>query len=131
MKLSSRLLRKAKNAGNTNSIDIRDIRELWRDGTIKGALHIPRGMLEFWLDPSSQYYNKDKFSKDKKIHFTYGEKFEKIITIINNCSFIVGNESGPACLGASMGKNVFSIYDPKHTPNLSSKIINKKIIYFK
>ena len=71
-----------------------------------------------------------KFSKDKKIHFTYGEKFEKIITIINNCSFIVGNESGPACLGASMGKNVFSIYDPKHTPNLSSKIINKKITYF-
>ena len=48
-------------------IDIRDIRELWRDGTLKGALHIPRGMLEFWLDPSSQYYNKDKFSKDKKL----------------------------------------------------------------
>ena len=66
----------------------------------------------------------------KKIHFTCNEKFEKIITIINNCSFIVGNESGPACLGASMGKNVFSIYDPKHTPNLSSKIINRKITYF-
>ena len=48
-------------------IDIRDIRELWRDGTIKGALHIPRGMLEFWLDPNSQYYNKNKFSKDKKL----------------------------------------------------------------
>ena len=70
-----------------------------------------------------------KFSKNKKIYFTYREKFEKIITIINNCSYIVGNESGPACLGASMGKNVFSIYDPKHTPNLSSKIINKKITY--
>ena len=52
------------------------------------------------------------------------------MTMINNCSYIVGNESGPACLGASMGKNVFSIYDPKHTPNLSSKIINKKITYF-
>ena len=71
-----------------------------------------------------------KFSKNKKIYFTYKEKFEKIMTIINNCSHIVGNESGPACLGASMGKNVFSIYDPKHTPNLSSKIINKKITYF-
>ena len=70
-----------------------------------------------------------KFSKNKKIYFTYREKFEKIITIINNCSYVVGNESGPACLGASMGKNVFSIYDPKHTPNLSSKIINKKITY--
>ena len=42
-------------------IDIRDIRELWRDGAIKDALHIPRGMLEFWLDPKSQYFNNEKF----------------------------------------------------------------------
>ena len=48
-------------------IDIRDIRELWRDGTIKDALHIPRGMLEFWLDPQSQYYSEKKFSKRKKL----------------------------------------------------------------
>ena len=48
-------------------IDIRDIRELWKEGTIKGALHIPRGMLEFWLAPQSQYYNKDKFSPEKKL----------------------------------------------------------------
>ena len=48
-------------------IDIRDIRESWKEGTIKGALHIPRGMLEFWLDPQSQYYNKDKFSPEKKL----------------------------------------------------------------
>ena len=34
-------------------IDIRDIRELWRDGTVKNSIHIPRGMLEFWLDPQS------------------------------------------------------------------------------
>ena len=34
-------------------IDVRDIRELWRDGTIENAKHIPRGMLEFWLDPNS------------------------------------------------------------------------------
>jgi len=40
-------------------IDIRDIRELWRDGTIESAKHIPRGMLEFWLDPESPYYKKD------------------------------------------------------------------------
>ena len=48
-------------------IDIRDIRELWRDGTIKGALHIPRGMLEFWLDPNSSYYNANKIGDIKKI----------------------------------------------------------------
>ena len=36
-----------------NLIDIRDIRELERDGRVKNSLHIPRGMLEFWMDPSS------------------------------------------------------------------------------
>ena len=40
-------------------IDIRDIRELWKSGTIKGARHIPRGMLEFWLDPESPYFKSD------------------------------------------------------------------------
>tara|TARA_A100000164_G_C21923323_1_gene781755 strand:- start:259 stop:1146 length:888 start_codon:yes stop_codon:yes gene_type:complete len=71
-----------------------------------------------------------KFSKNKKVIFTFKSRFNTILNIINKCKFIIGNESGPACLGAAMGKKVYSIYDPKHTPNLSSKIINKKIIYF-
>ena len=71
-----------------------------------------------------------KFLGKKKIIFTYNKKFGNIFNIIKNCSIIIGNESGPACLGASFGKKVFSIYNPKYTPNLSSKIINKKIIYF-
>ncbi len=37
-------------------VDIRDIRELWRDGTIPGATHAPRGMLEFWVDDQSPYH---------------------------------------------------------------------------
>lgn len=37
-------------------IDIRDVRELERDGMIPGAFHAPRGMLEFWVDPESKYY---------------------------------------------------------------------------
>ena len=37
-------------------IDVRDIRELWKEGTIENSKHIPRGMLEFWLDPNSSYY---------------------------------------------------------------------------
>lgn len=40
-------------------IDIRDIRELWKSGTIDGSKHIPRGMLEFWLDPESPYYKPE------------------------------------------------------------------------
>ena len=50
-----------------NLVDIRDIRELDKEGRIHNSAHIPRGMLEFWLDPNSQYYNKNKFSKDKKL----------------------------------------------------------------
>jgi len=46
-------------------IDIRDIRELERSGTIPGAYHAPRGMLEFWVDPDSPYH-KDVFDEDKK-----------------------------------------------------------------
>ena len=47
-------------------IDIRDIRELWNEGAIEGTLHIPRGMLEFWLDSESPYYKKEKFDDKSK-----------------------------------------------------------------
>ena len=48
-------------------IDIRDIRELWKEGAIKKAIHIPRGMLEFWLDPESSYYKSNKIKDIKKM----------------------------------------------------------------
>ena len=48
-------------------IDVRDIRELWKDGTVKNSKHIPRGMLEFWLDPQSSYFKKNKIDPNKKI----------------------------------------------------------------
>ena len=48
-------------------IDIRDIRELWKEGTIENSKHIPRGMLEFWLDPESSYYKANKIQNIKKI----------------------------------------------------------------
>jgi rhodanese-related sulfurtransferase len=47
-------------------IDIRDIRELERDGVIPGAFHAPRGMLEFWVDPHSPYH-KPVFAQDKQL----------------------------------------------------------------
>ena len=46
-------VKKLYEKGEITLIDIRDIRELWKEGTPKGAIHIPRGMLEFWLDPES------------------------------------------------------------------------------
>ena len=48
-------------------IDVRDIRELWKDGTLKEAIHIPRGMLEFWLDPESSYYIEKKIGETKHL----------------------------------------------------------------
>ena len=48
-------------------IDIRDIRELWKEGTIENSKHIPRGMLEFWLDPESSYYKANKIQNIKKM----------------------------------------------------------------
>ena len=48
-------------------IDVRDIRELWKDGTIENSKHIPRGMLEFWLDPESKYYKENKIKDVKKM----------------------------------------------------------------
>ncbi|MFT7601936.1 MAG: rhodanese-related sulfurtransferase [Acidimicrobiales bacterium] len=46
-------------------VDIRDVRELQRGGTVPGAMHAPRGMLEFWIDPESPYY-KEVFSEDRE-----------------------------------------------------------------
>ena len=48
-------------------IDVRDIRELWKEGTVESSKHIPRGMLEFWLDPESSYYKSNKIKDIKKM----------------------------------------------------------------
>ena len=49
-------------------VDIRDIRELQRDGKVPGAFHAPRGMLEFWIDQDSPYH-KPVFNQDKRYVF--------------------------------------------------------------
>ena len=51
---------------NTLFVDIRDIREVEREGMIPNALHAPRGMLEFWVDPDSPYY-KPIFGEGKRL----------------------------------------------------------------
>ena len=53
---------------NTVLVDIRDVRELKREGKVPGALHAPRGMLEFWVDPDSPYY-REVFGSSKKFVF--------------------------------------------------------------
>lgn len=56
--------RKMMNDPDVVLVDLRDIREIAREGKIPGAFHAPRGMLEFWIDPESPYHNKI-FASDK------------------------------------------------------------------
>jgi rhodanese-related sulfurtransferase len=49
-------------------VDVRDIREIERDGRIPGSVHCPRGMLEFWIDPASPYF-KPVFGEAKRFIF--------------------------------------------------------------
>jgi rhodanese-related sulfurtransferase len=62
-----------KRAGRDDTVlvDIRDIRELQREGRVPGAFHCPRGMLEFWIDPDSPYH-KPVFAQDKSFVFFCG-----------------------------------------------------------
>ena len=59
---------KLHNEGETIFIDLRDVRELEKIGKIKNAKHVPRGMLEFWIDPESPYY-RDYFNSKNKFIF--------------------------------------------------------------
>ena len=55
------------NNNTCNLIDIRDVRELEREGRIENSNHIPRGMLEFWLDPESTYFKQGKLDLNKEM----------------------------------------------------------------
>ena len=70
-----------------------------------------------------------KFNGNKKVEYTYSYNFNRLINTMNSCKFVIGNESGPICIGAALNKNILSFYYPKHTPQ-SSKTINKNVKYF-
>ena len=65
--LSPAEVKKLMEKNEITLIDVRDIRELWRDGTIENSQHIPRGMLEFWIDQNSAYYKQGKIDPSKEI----------------------------------------------------------------
>ena len=58
---------KMVNDNQCNLIDIRDIRELEKQGRVENSHHIPRGMLEFWLDPESAYFKQGKLDLNKEM----------------------------------------------------------------
>ena len=65
VELSPQQAAEAAKDANVLLVDIRDIRELQRDGVVPGAFHAPRGMLEFWVDPESPYH-KEVFAQDRE-----------------------------------------------------------------
>ena len=65
--LTSNEVKKLHENNKITLIDVRDIRELWKEGTIERSKHIPRGMLEFWLDPGSPYFQEGKLDQEKEM----------------------------------------------------------------
>lgn len=63
---------------NVVLVDIRDVRELDRDGRVPGSFHCPRGMLEFWIDPASPYH-KPVFAEDKRFIFFCGGGMRSVL----------------------------------------------------
>jgi rhodanese-related sulfurtransferase len=59
-------LRDEREQGSPVVVDLRDIRERWRDGAIPEAVHVPRGMLEFWADPDCEYH-KEFMQPDRRV----------------------------------------------------------------
>jgi rhodanese-related sulfurtransferase len=75
-------------AGDVTVVDIRDVRERWERGTIPGAKSMPRGMLEFWFDPESQYYRKGlEFNARYVLHCAGGHRSALATDVLQQLGF--------------------------------------------
>lgn len=72
------------NSPETVLVDLRDIRELAREGKVPGAFHAPRGMLEFWVDPDSPYHN-EIFSSGKEFIFFCNKGWRSALATATVC----------------------------------------------
>ncbi|MEJ8562892.1 rhodanese-like domain-containing protein [Yoonia sp. GPGPB17] len=73
---------------NVTFVDLRDIRERQRSGSIPGSFHCPRGMAEFWIDPDSPYF-KDIFGEDRTFVFHCASGWRSALTVaaLNDMGF--------------------------------------------
>ena len=95
--LSAEEVKSSYEKGDITLIDVRDIRELWKEGTIENSTHIPRGMLEFWLDPNSAYFKENKIKDTKKMVFFCALGFRSALatkTLVDMGFKNVANASG-------------------------------------
>ena len=86
-----------------------------------------------YINYKSKNNLKRKFPKiithSKNVQFTHNKNVGELIKIINDCKYVIGNESGPICLGSSLKKKVHTIYLPIHTEP-ESRMINRSNKYY-
>lgn len=104
---------------NLQLIDVRDVRELEREGIIPGAFHAPRGMIEFWVDPDSPYF-KPVFGEKKEFVFFCAAGWRSALTTktvqemgLAPVAHVEGGFAAWKAAGAPIA--------PKPTPKLSSQ----------
>jgi len=93
---------------------------------------IRRNLIYINFSPNKKYLLQNfpsEIRKSKNIVFTHKKKISEIIDIIYSCNTVIGNETGPVCLGSALQKKIHAIYTPLHTLP-ESKIINKKNAYY-
>jgi len=93
---------------------------------------IKRNLIYINFSPNKKYLLQNfpsEIRRSKNIVFTYKKKISEIVDIIYSCNIVIGNETGPVCLGAALQKKIHAIYTPLHTLP-ESKIINKKNSYY-
>lgn len=88
-------------------VDLRDVRERKREGWIPGSFHMPRGMLEFWIDDESPYYKAEQFGQGKRIVFHCNKGWRSALATqtaqmmgLENCCHIGGGFAAWAEAGA-------------------------------
>ena len=98
-------------AGDVLLVDIRDPRELHREGRIPGAFHAPRGMLEFWVDPASPYH-KPELATDKMLVLFCASAWRSALSVralqemgVENIAEIGGGFTAWRNAGASIDKD--------------------------
>ena len=130
---------KSINQNNYNNIFISiDSHHDQNNWSIENFITITKSLIQqnkkiyFNFSPSKKYFLDmipELIKNDKNFIFVYQKSITELIEIINSCSIIIGNESGPICLGASLKKKVHSIYIPIHTKP-ESQAIGGDITYY-
>ena len=136
---SSQIIEKDQNSNNTVKLFITlDSHHDQNNWSLKNYITMILKIIQYNVkvfinfSPSKLYFLDQipkKIINSNKINFTHNKNILEIMNIINSCALVIGNETGPICLGASLKKEVHSIYLPIHTKP-ESQIISSKTHYY-